>query len=235
MDPSETMPPIEGLLVSDFDGTMTRHDFYQLASELLLAPDMPDYWAEFRAGGLTRVRALQAIFASIRADEPTVRAVVDRMELEPGLLRALERLEAGGWEVVVASAGCDWYIRILLDEAGVQLPVWANPGRFEPGWGLLMNLPAEGPFFSPALGVDKAAVVRDGLSQGRPVAFAGDGFPDLEAALLVPAALRFARGALAETLNDRGLGCRRFDRWSEIAEILCAGPASPAMESEARA
>ena len=42
--------------------------------------------------------------------------------------------------MVVTSAGCDWYIRILLDEAGVTLPVWSNPGRFEEGRGLLMEL-----------------------------------------------------------------------------------------------
>ena len=32
------------LLVTDFDGTMTRHDFYMLAARSLLPPDMPDYW-----------------------------------------------------------------------------------------------------------------------------------------------------------------------------------------------
>jgi hypothetical protein len=29
------------VLVSDFDGTMTRHDFYRLAIEELLPPDVP--------------------------------------------------------------------------------------------------------------------------------------------------------------------------------------------------
>ena len=43
-----------GVLVSDFDGTMTRHDFYKLAIESLLSPDTPDYWAEYRAGAITR-------------------------------------------------------------------------------------------------------------------------------------------------------------------------------------
>ncbi|MBV8130349.1 MAG: hypothetical protein JO114_22090, partial [Planctomycetaceae bacterium] len=36
------------LLVTDFDGTMTRHDFYMLAARSLLPPDMPDYWAQYR-------------------------------------------------------------------------------------------------------------------------------------------------------------------------------------------
>ena len=67
------------LLVTDFDGTMTRHDFYQLAARSLLPPNMPDYWAEYRAGKMTHFEALQAIFASIRVDSATVREVVEGM------------------------------------------------------------------------------------------------------------------------------------------------------------
>ncbi len=209
------------LLVTDFDGTMTCWDFYALAARSLLPPDMPDYWAQYRAGRLTHFEALQAIFASIRADLPTVRAVVDRMELDADLPRALAQLKRAGWDVVVTSAGCDWYIRILLDEAGVSLPVWSNPGRFEEGRGLLMELPRGSRYFSPSLGIDKAAVVREGIARGRRVAFAGDGFPDADAARLVAAELRFAHGDLANVLSKEGLGFHRFERWSEIAPILC--------------
>ena len=153
---------------------------------------------------MTHFEALQAIFASIRADRETVNAVVDRMELDPELSSALARLRRSGWDVVVMSAGCEWYIRILLGKAGVDLPVFSNPGRFEEGRGLLMELPRGSPFFSPTLGIDKAAVVRHGIAEGRRVAFAGDGFPDLDPARLVPASLRFARGDLARVLERRG-------------------------------
>ncbi len=209
------------LLVSDFDGTITRHDFYKLAVQSLLPADMPDYWARYRAGEMTHFEALQAIFASITADEQTVRKVVDRMEIDPGLPAALRLLEQSGWEVVVTSAGCDWYIRILLDKLGVNLKVWSNPGRFVPGKGLVMELPRESPFFSPSLGVDKTAVVRQAIAPGRRVAFAGDGPPDIDPARLVAADFRFARADLAQALSDEGLSFRRYDRWSEIAVMLC--------------
>ncbi len=68
-EPAET----RSLLVTDFDGTMTRVDFYMLAARSLLPPDMPDYWAQYRAGQLTHFEALRAIFASIRANLATVR------------------------------------------------------------------------------------------------------------------------------------------------------------------
>lgn len=209
------------LFVSDFDGTMTREDFYQLSIKHLLPPNVPDYWADYREGRMTHFQALQAYFAEIRADEKTVLEVVERMQLDPKIAPGARALERAGWDLVIASAGCAWYIQILLDEAGVRVPVYANPGRFEANRGLLMEPPPPGPFFSPTLGVDKAGVVRHGLEEGRRVAFAGDGFPDLEAARLVDDSLRFARADLARALTDEGLPFHRFTCWSEVARALC--------------
>jgi 2,3-diketo-5-methylthio-1-phosphopentane phosphatase len=214
---------MSGVLVSDFDGTLTRHDFFKLAVAELLPPDLPDYWQMYLDGRLTHFETLRAIFGSIRADEAAVLAVVDRVGLDPDLPAALADLRRAGWEVVVASAGCAWYIRRILDRAGVQVELHANPGRFEKGKGLLMELPTGSPYFSPTHGVDKAGVVRAALATGRPVAFAGDGFPDADAARLVPAELRFAKGDLAEALRRAGLPFRPFERWAEVARALLSG------------
>lgn len=209
-----------GTLFSDFDGTMTRHDFYRLAIEALLPPGTPDYWAMYRAGTVTHFEGLRRYFAAIRASEDDVLAVVERMELDPGLPAAVASLQDAGWHVVVTSAGCDWYIRRLLGAAGVAVEVHANPGRFVAGQGLLMEMPKGSPFLSATLGVDKAAVVRANLESGRPVAFAGDGYPDAEAARLVPGDRRFARGALATVLAEEGSPFRPFENWSDIARVL---------------
>ncbi len=210
------------VLVSDFDGTMTRRDFFKLAIQQLLPADGPDFWSEYRAGRITHFEALRRYFAEIRASEAEVLAVVDQMELDPGLPRAVAELRQAGWRIVVTSAGCDWYIRRLLAQAGVDLEVHSNPGRFVSGLGLQMEMPVGSPFLSPTLGVDKARIVRRHLAQGRTVAFAGDGFPDEEAALLVSGSLRFARGDLADVLRRKGEPFQPFDAWSQIARYLLA-------------
>ena len=214
------MEPVRGVLVSDFDGTMTRHDFYELAIELLLPDDVPDYWEQYRTGEITHFEALRRYFAAIRKTEAEVLAVVDRMELDPHLKEAVASLERANWRVVVASAGCAWYIRRLLDRAGIDIEVNANPGRFEPGRGLLMELPINSKYFSPQLGIDKTGIVRDYLSGGMTVAFAGDGFPDADPARLVPDELRFARGDLAGVLRRDKLPFHPYAAWSEIADQL---------------
>lgn len=217
---SRHVTPPAGVLVSDFDGTMTRHDFYKLAIDSLLPPGTPDYWAGYRTGSVTHFEALRQYFAAIRAGRDEVLSVVERMELDPALPEAMAGLRGAGWEVVIASAGCDWYIRHLLAAAGVDVEVQANPGRFETGRGLLMELPVDSPYLSPTLGIDKARIVRRYLDEGRTVAFAGDGFPDAEPALLVPGKLRFARGDLADVLDRQGQDYRPFVTWSDIARDL---------------
>lgn len=155
-----------GVLVTDFDGTMTRHDFYRLVVADLLPPDVPDQWAAYRAGEVTHFEALRRYYAAIRAPEAEVLALLGRMGLDPDLPRAVAALRRAGWEVVVASAGCEWYIRRLLSAAGVELEVHTNPGRFVPGRGLLMEKPVGSPYYSPTHGVDKAGVVRRHLAAG---------------------------------------------------------------------
>jgi 2-hydroxy-3-keto-5-methylthiopentenyl-1-phosphate phosphatase len=83
-----------------------------------------------------------------------------------------------------------------------------------------MRLPTDSPYFSAATGIDKAAVARAALAGGGPVAFAGDGPPDLAPALLVPGRLRFARAHLADELKRLGEEFRPFGRWADVARAL---------------
>jgi 2,3-diketo-5-methylthio-1-phosphopentane phosphatase len=234
-------PDYAKVLITDFDGTMSRHDFYKLAIEFLVPDDTPDYWAQFRAGVITHFEALRSYFASIRKTEEQVLAVVQKMELDPDVRAAVDALRKAGWHVIIASAGCDWYIRRLLASAGVDVEVHSNPGRFEEGRGLLMQMPIGSPYFSMTHGIDKSAIVRryvdasadeDGgnpatsghrsalSNRARRVAYAGDGIPDADPARLVPGDFRFARSDLADVLNREHLEFRPFEAWSEIADRL---------------
>lgn len=218
----------DALLVTDFDGTLTDRDFYRLVVDRLVPADLPDHWAAYRAGRSTHFDALAAIFASIEAtDERALLDVARDMGLQPDLASHVGRLQTAGWEVIVVSAGCGWYIERLLADAGltpgVDLEVHANPGVFVPGEGLRMRRPDDPRFRSHELGVDKAAVVRAALQRTPVVAFAGDGYPDLEAAGLVDPARRYARGDLAAALTAEGSPYRPFARWSAVVDELVGG------------
>ncbi len=211
------------ILVSDFDGTITRFDFYDLVSREY--PEIAgDYWQQYEAGVLSHFEALRRIFAGIRAPEEKIAGIVRAMGVEPRLTEAVTLLKQRGWRIIVASAGCDWYIKRLLADANVSLEVHANQGTYSPANGLEMRLPEPSPFFSAQLGINKTAVVREALRVSGRVAFAGDGRPDLAPALLVPPELRFARQWLAKKLSEIGETFQPFESWMEVAQALTRPP-----------
>lgn len=214
------------VFVTDFDGTITANDFYKLVAARLLPPDALIPWQEYRAGVITHFEALRRIFACIRTTESEMLNIVRDMAPDPLLDESVAALRAAGWKIVVASAGCAWYIERVLTWAGLNIgpdgdvEVHANPGQFSPQHGLTMHLPTDASFLSPETGVDKAAIVRFYLNQGATVAFAGDGFADLPAAMLVAPELRFARADLETALQEQGLAGRPFSRWADVVEAL---------------
>jgi 2-hydroxy-3-keto-5-methylthiopentenyl-1-phosphate phosphatase len=208
------------ILISDFDGTLTRYDFFDLVRKRWPFPPQDDPWEKFVAGQITHFQALAEIFARIRTSEADLLELANSMELDASFAKSARVLQDCGWEIVIASAGCDWYIQFLLNKARVSVSLHANPGAFDPECGLQMSLPERSCFFSPTTGVNKVEIVRDALSRSDRVAFAGDGRPDLEPALLVQPQLRFARGWLAEAFSERGEKFNPFERWSQIADQL---------------
>ena len=211
-------------LITDFDGTMARNDFYACAVDLLLQPEDLVPFEEYAAGKISHFAALQQILGRIRATDEQMQQTMDAMQFDPRAGDALADLNAGGWHVQVVSNGCSWYIERLLQQHGITVDVLTNPGTFSPVDGLQIDLPRDSPFLDECVGISKAAVVRAALEDGdcHEVAFAGDGRPDLEPALLVKPQFRFARGWLAETLTQQGEPFQPFDVWSEISTVLCA-------------
>ncbi|OXS29169.1 MAG: 2,3-diketo-5-methylthio-1-phosphopentane phosphatase [Desulfovibrio sp. MES5] len=214
--------PKPRILVTDFDGTITTQDFYKLVVDSLLTHRDIAPWQEYRDGKITHLAALQQIFAKIRAPESELNSLALAMQPDPRLSSAVASLRNAGWEIVVASAGCDWYIQRVLASAGVSLPVHANHAIYEPNGSLRMLPPTDSPFYCAETGVDKAGIVRSYVRRGYTVAFAGDGFADLPAALAVSPDLRFARADLAATLGRYHEDFHAFSVWSDVADALLA-------------
>lgn len=214
-------------LVSDFDGTFTRQEFYDLAMREGLVDGLSDYWTAYAEGRISHFTAISGIFSHIRCSEAKMLQVVEDMEPDPKTPNAIRALAAAGWDAMIVSNGCQWYIDIVterlgLKKAGLSLPVHTCPGRFVEGQGLIMEAPKDSPYFRPDFGVDKLALVKDMQTKYVRVAFAGNGSPDLQASLAVPPELRFARGWLARRFDQDKTPYRPFEVWSEIADALLA-------------
>jgi 2,3-diketo-5-methylthio-1-phosphopentane phosphatase len=212
---------MERVFVTDFDGTMCGSDFYRLVVDRFGPPHVQHYWNEYVSGRITHFDALRSIFQETAVGEEALKSLLPDMAFDDRAVEAVRKLESGGWRIIVVSAGCHWYIDQLLAEAGLELEVHSNPGGIEDGR-LVMRRPESTPFPSHAAGIDKQAIVRLHRDRGCELAFAGDGYTDEEAAMLVPESRRFARANLAEKLRERGAGYIPFNRWAEIADVLCS-------------
>jgi len=209
------------IFVSDYDGTITDKDFYSLLAERYLPADTPDYFARYREGRISHFDAMAAYFSFAPTEEQQLEELLTASQPDADLAASAALLRRAGWQLWIVSAGSSWYIERVLGRAGVAATVHSNPGRLENGHGLILEKPdPSSPYHSASEGVDKSAVVRHALRVAETVAFAGDGPPDLQPALLVRPELRFARGFLAEALQARGEAFQPFSRWSEIAREL---------------
>lgn len=209
------------ILVSDFDGTLTQIDFFQAVLNEIVRDNL-SIWHDYTGGQITHFEALAGYYRLIDWDEKRLLQLVDRCGFPHNFGKLVDELEKSGWGVVIASAGCEWYIQRHLQRTGTldRVPVHANHGSFVEGKGLLMELPLSSPFFDPKIGISKEGVVSHWLNQGKQVAFAGDGPTDLKPALLVPPERRFAKGSLASILTSRNEPFHSFDRWEEIPRRL---------------
>jgi len=210
----------DSALVSDFDGTITEFDVYALIAERYMPKDHPDYFADYRAGRITHFEAMQAFFHFAPYEPQALERLLRDTKPDPRLADCVRRLKANGWDLIIVSGGTSWYIEKILGTAGVSATIHSNPGQIEEGRGLVLRLPKESPFYSPEAGIDKAGVVRAALKGYKKVAFAGDGPPDIEPALLVAPSLRFARRFLAQALDERGEPYQPYRSWSEVVEAL---------------
>ena len=214
------MTQARGVFFSDFDGTITDVDFYELVLAKMAPALAEDAMPSFRRGELTLFDLLDRIFSSIRLTEHEVLALLPELQPDPDLARDFDRLADAGWELHVVSAGSSWYIERLFEQVGVQAPVTihANPGRFEKGRGLVMSLPDDARVARHDIGIDKAAVVRLYSDGAETIAFAGNSAPDLPAARIATEC--FAREPLGGLLRAEGIPFRPFVRWHDVAELL---------------
>jgi len=208
------------LLISDFDGTVTDHDFFECAVKHLDDDAVAGYWEEYVAGRMSHFEALRGIFSHLRGGEEAIMAIARETRVDPAVRQSVQEMRSAGWDVLIVSAGCAWYVDRLLAEHGVELTVISNPGRIAGNGSLEMLLPQDSPFFSPETGVDKSAVVRWALEHVEDVAFAGDGRPDEVPARQVATGRRFACGWLAEQFSTDGTPFQPITRWSDIGGLL---------------
>jgi len=208
----------EFLFLSDFDGTMSRKDFYLTFVENYLCKFDKIVLEKCLRGEITSYEYLNEILSNVNLTKEQIDTHIFELPMMSGVKRVIQSVYSFRGDFAVVSAGSSYYIRPILDQIGVgHIPLFSNGGEYVDG-GIVMSYPENERYFGNYFGIDKAAVVEDMKQKYKEIIFAGDGAADFEAAKA--SQVRFARGVLAQKLTQAKISFHPFHDFNDIAEIL---------------
>jgi len=207
--------------ISDFDGTISKEDFFNMAIEQLLTPDALKPWQEYLAHKLTHYQALGQIFSKIRIPQAELDKFIAGIEIDPKLTDVLEFCKNHSIPIYICSAGMDYYIykRIPKEIKKYNITVLSNKGEYSPETGFkLTPPPADYMFYSDNTGISKEKLVESLKAQGFWTIYAGDGIPDIKAAKA--ADVVFAKSVLLDLCKKENIETQKFDGFEDILRYL---------------
>ncbi|HOJ78986.1 MAG TPA: MtnX-like HAD-IB family phosphatase [Bacillota bacterium] len=206
------------VFISDFDGTLTKEDFYLIVVEKFLKERGQQIIADWQQGKMNVREFLATVFRSINRSETEIFEAIKTIPLDRHAKTFIEWVRQHGGNFVILSAGTSYYIERLLEYKQIKgVQVISNRGYYEDG-GIQLVADPDSPFYSETYGIDKSLVVKELKQKYSKVFFAGDSEPDLKAAL--EADLVFATGHLQKLLQKKNHPFIAFESFTEINDYL---------------
>lgn len=227
-----TVPPNPDLgrpvVVSDFDGTLTRHDLGALTLERFGTPGWERYDELFENGEITIAECIRKQSAMIRArsQKEILRYISGFSRFRPGFVQLLNECRRGGVEFVVASAGIDFCIRQVFRLNELPMPRLYCPVTTFTRTGLRVEMPPR-PRIRRNSGLPisrphgfKEALVASYRSRGRRVVYLGDGVTDLPAAAIASKVFAIRGSRLERGCLQRGIPCASIRTLLPVSQFL---------------
>lgn len=204
--------------VSDFDGTLTDRDFYQIVMDKYLKDWAWDYYHEWKKTKKINVEFLNKIFGSMDRSEEEIYEDILQLPLDPYAIDFIKRIEKNGGDFYILSAGTSYYIKKLLEHYNISsVTVISMEGVYK-NRGIQILPDANSEFYSDIWGVDKAKVIYNLKQKYSKVYFSGDSEPDVGAANAADCA--FARNELKKLLSDKNIPFVPFSKFNEVEEYM---------------
>lgn len=211
------------LFISDFDGTITKRDFYLIMIEKYLSWDYEKkVLARCKSGEITSFDYLNEIMGVVNQTEEQIQKDIDEIEIDEYVVSVMTKIIAAGGDFIVVSAGNSYYVEPSVKRLlGNDVAVYANNGYYKNG-GLIMDRENKHPHFCNKFGIDKKKIVDKYKEQYETVIFAGDSSPDYRAG--VASHIRFAKGLMKKYYDRDGVDYCSYDTFADIdAELMERG------------
>ena len=194
-------------VVSDFDGTISRDDFFWLIADKYFDAPALEPWNLYLRGEMSHLDALNAIFSQIRLPEEELYSFIESIVRDKSFVSVAEYCFRRHIPIYICSR---WNIKLIT-----------NHGVYDAAGGLKMIPPYDSEFYDARVGISKAGVVQSLKRQGYDVVFAGDGPPDFAPAQI--ADVVFAKKILLEKCLEANIKTQPFETFDDVYAYLQGG------------
>ncbi|WP_374053926.1 MtnX-like HAD-IB family phosphatase [Rossellomorea sp. FM04394] len=203
--------------VSDFDGTISKKDFYHLVLEKYFAEGQ-DLYKQWKSGEIKDIEFLRQVFTSINQEESQIIDDIHSLEIDGHVPSFIRKVQAQGGDFYILSAGTDYYIHHVLQRHEItNVKVYSNEGYYKEK-NVHMNIDPEHPHHSERYGIDKSKVITDLKNEYETIYFAGDSEPDSHPAKV--ADVTFAMKALQAILKEHHTSFIEVNDFTDIDRYL---------------
>ena len=207
------------IIFSDFDGTISQLDVTDLVLTELAHPSWREVEQEWALGVIGSRECLRRQMALVDASTQELNALVDSVPIDPDFARFSEYLKRRAVPFYVVSDGFDIFIRRVLKNSGLNLPLRNGTHLFSSrlkvrGRRLEPSFPYAGPPCVHDCATCKAEIIRRRRRDGSLVIFIGDGLSDRFAAQAADVVL--AKNQLLAYCRENGIDCWPFETFADI-------------------
>ncbi|WP_070119305.1 MtnX-like HAD-IB family phosphatase [Bacillus marinisedimentorum] len=203
--------------VSDFDGTISKKDFYMLVIEKYY-PEGRGLFQKWKSGEMKDIDFLRNVFSSIGQNEEQIKKDIAAMPIDEHVPSFIEKVQENGGDFYILSAGTDYYIHHILKEYGIRnVKVFSNEGYFHDN-SVHLNIDENDWYYSERYGIDKSVVIKKLKEEYDTIFFIGDSEPDSHPA--VHTDLTFAKEGLQGLLREKDVPFVAVDDFKEVEDYL---------------
>jgi len=211
------------IIVSDFDGTISRVDVTDLVLAQLAHPSWREVEQEWALGLIGSRECLARQMALVDASAPELNKLIDTVSVDAHFAGFYELARRRKMPLFVVSDGFDLIIRRVLRNAGLDGPLHNGRHLFCSrlrirGRRLQTSFPYSGPPCGHNCATCKTEVIRRLRRNGSPVVFIGDGLSDQFAARA--ADVVYAKRQLLTFCRNHEIPCRSFETCKDVQDDL---------------
>ena len=211
------------VLISDFDGTISKKDFFYMVIDNLLKDkkDALAPWQDYLNGKIKHIDALTGIFSQIHLTQQQLDEFISTIEVDTYFYDTAKYCMNKKIPFYICSAGTNYYIkkRIFDSLQKYNITLISNDATYSQQDGMKLVAPEQNsPYYNANTGISKQAIVQKLKDEGFFTIYAGDGKPDFKSAQI--ADVVFAKDMLLELCKKDNIKTKTFNDFRDILNYI---------------